>query len=339
MRSGETPKPRATPSNRSRGRTGRPQRAAGAGPTELTLGPGVAIASVDSDRPADSNYLTVAQVYAGSRNAIGYLHVNSDSRLRISPVPPDRVAVGITVCSGPVTVSSGAQRRHEPTDLIFTAGPDAVTYLTEQFSWIATIRVNRDDLNLTDAEVQSALDGQLVWAKWHREMLLNVAKTIPTSIGDPAHHADPDGVDHYLAATLELLVRSALGAASGLRNARLAPGERRLAAEQFIRRHLLDPELGPDMVAEHLGVSKRQLARAFTRPPGVAATIAIERLTRADHLLRDRRRAGMTITEIAQHCQFSSSARFSKAYKSHFGITPREARAGVVGSNLDDSRA
>jgi len=284
-----------------------------------------------SGEPGDSNYLTVAQVYVGLRNAVGYLHVNPGSGLRVSPVPRGGAAIGITVCSGAITTVVGrTRRRYEPADLIFATGSDTITYQAEQFSWIATIRVNRDDLNLTEAELQRALDGQALWAEWHREMLVNVAKTVPTSIGDPAHHADPDGVDHYLAATLELLVRSALGAETGLKNVRLAPRERRLAAEQFIRSHLLDPDLGPDMVAEHLGLSKRQLARAFTGPPGVAATIAIERLTRADRLLRDRRRDGMTITEIAEHCQFSSPARFSKAYKGHFGVTPREARAGVA---------
>jgi AraC-like DNA-binding protein len=213
--------------------------------------------------------------------------------------------------------------------VIFIAGSRPVVHRPEQFGWIAMVRVSRDGLGLAEADLQQAVAGHLVWADWHREMLLTTAKSIPASVGDPQRHVDPDGVDHYLAATAELLIGSALGGEARLREVRLAPDERRLVAEQFIRRHLLDPELGPEKVAEGLGVSKRQLARAFTDHPGIAATIAIERLTRADHLLRDRRRAGMTVAEIAEHCQFSSPARFSKAYKAHFGVTPSEARAGA----------
>ncbi|MDI5892518.1 GlxA family transcriptional regulator [Halomonas rhizosphaerae] len=78
-------------------------------------------------------------------------------------------------------------------------------------------------------------------------------------------------------------------------------------------------------LAEHLGISRRQLERLFKKYlQAVPSRYYLDlRLQQARRLLRESDRpAG----EIALQTGFSSAAHFSTAYRNHFGITPREER-------------
>ncbi|MDI5922364.1 GlxA family transcriptional regulator [Halomonas sp. LR5S13] len=78
-------------------------------------------------------------------------------------------------------------------------------------------------------------------------------------------------------------------------------------------------------LAEHLGISRRQLERLFKKYlQAVPSRYYLDlRLQQARRLLRaSDRPAG----EIALQTGFSSAAHFSTAYRNHFGITPREER-------------
>ncbi|MBW5800905.1 GlxA family transcriptional regulator [Halomonas elongata] len=80
-------------------------------------------------------------------------------------------------------------------------------------------------------------------------------------------------------------------------------------------------------LAEHLGISRRQLERLFKKYlQAVPSRYYLNlRLQQARRLLRESDRpAG----EIALQTGFSSAAHFSTAYRNHFGMTPREERLG-----------
>ena len=80
-------------------------------------------------------------------------------------------------------------------------------------------------------------------------------------------------------------------------------------------------------LAEHLGISRRQLERLFKKHlQAVPSRYYLDlRLQRARRLLRESERpAG----EVAMLTGFSSAAHFSTAYRNHFGLTPREERLG-----------
>ncbi|MDI5984703.1 GlxA family transcriptional regulator [Halomonas sp. M4R5S39] len=80
-------------------------------------------------------------------------------------------------------------------------------------------------------------------------------------------------------------------------------------------------------LAEHLGISRRQLERLFKKYlQAVPSRYYLGlRLQQARKLLRESDRpAG----EIALQTGFSSAAHFSTAYRNHFGMTPREERLG-----------
>lgn len=78
-------------------------------------------------------------------------------------------------------------------------------------------------------------------------------------------------------------------------------------------------------LAEHLGISRRQLERLFKKYlQAVPSRYYLNlRLQQARKLLRESDQA---VGEIALQTGFSSGAHFSTAYRNHFGMTPREER-------------
>jgi len=97
-------------------------------------------------------------------------------------------------------------------------------------------------------------------------------------------------------------------------------------AVQLMEANIEEP-LTTHELAEHLGISRRQLERLFKKYlKSVPSRYYLDlRLQRARRLLRESDRpAG----EIALQTGFSSAAHFSTAYRNHFGMTPREERLG-----------
>jgi len=80
-------------------------------------------------------------------------------------------------------------------------------------------------------------------------------------------------------------------------------------------------------LAEHLGISRRQLERLFKKYlQAVPSRYYLDlRLQEARKQLRDSDRP---VGDIAFATGFSSGAHFSTAYRNHFGMTPREERLG-----------
>lgn len=97
--------------------------------------------------------------------------------------------------------------------------------------------------------------------------------------------------------------------------------------ESFVRRHLANPDLGPDEVAAGCGVSVRylhELLRDTNQTLG--SWIRDQRLAAAREDLsnpRDKRAIG----EIAYARGFADQAQFSRAFRQRYGISPKEARA------------
>ncbi|GAB2792213.1 GlxA family transcriptional regulator [Halomonas shantousis] len=78
-------------------------------------------------------------------------------------------------------------------------------------------------------------------------------------------------------------------------------------------------------LAEHLGISRRQLERLFKKHlQAVPSRYYLDlRLQEARKLLRETERA---VGDIALATGFSSGAHFSTAYRNHYGISPRDER-------------
>ena len=87
----------------------------------------------------------------------------------------------------------------------------------------------------------------------------------------------------------------------------------------------IEEPMSPDELARHIGLSRRQLERLFQKYLNCVPTrYYLElRLRRARQLLLQ---TSMSIVDVAFACGFVSAPHFSKCYRDHFGIPPRDER-------------
>lgn len=78
-------------------------------------------------------------------------------------------------------------------------------------------------------------------------------------------------------------------------------------------------------LARHVALSRRQLERLFDKHLGCVPTryYLNLRLNRARQLLTQ---TGLSVAEIGAACGFVSAPHFSRCYREHFGLAPREER-------------
>jgi len=99
---------------------------------------------------------------------------------------------------------------------------------------------------------------------------------------------------------------------------------------QYIDRHLGDPGLTIDRIAQALNCSKRHLYNAVADEEETLAAMIQRR--RLDACLRDLRhpaQAQRSVTDIALSWGFASSAHFSRAFRAHVGCSPSEYRQRI----------
>src|ERR687886_558836 len=100
--------------------------------------------------------------------------------------------------------------------------------------------------------------------------------------------------------------------------------ERINAVKQYIREHIDEP-LYREVLAAVAGFSVPHFHRIFTAYAGenIASYVRRVRMERAGRKLR---MGAVDITEVALAAGYDAHAAFSKAFKQHFGLSPREFR-------------
>lgn len=93
--------------------------------------------------------------------------------------------------------------------------------------------------------------------------------------------------------------------------------------QEFINKHLSDPELSIEMLSGELGLSRAQLFRKVKAKLGVSPVDLIRqiRMQKAQQMFR---RTDLSVSEVAYSVGFSSSSYFSKCYKDYFGVAPKQ---------------
>ncbi len=97
---------------------------------------------------------------------------------------------------------------------------------------------------------------------------------------------------------------------------------------QFILANLRDPKLSPEMIANHAGISVRQLNRLFAgEPDTLCARILAMRLDACRASLRCRESAQASVSEIAYGWGFRNLSHFSRKFRERFGTCPSASRS------------
>lgn len=97
--------------------------------------------------------------------------------------------------------------------------------------------------------------------------------------------------------------------------------------KHFARSRLADPELKPEMLAQHHHISLRYLQKLFQEHgESPASWIRDERLHRCRTELRDPRLAHLTIAMIGERSGLYGASHFSRLFRDRYGISPRAYR-------------
>jgi AraC-like DNA-binding protein len=110
-------------------------------------------------------------------------------------------------------------------------------------------------------------------------------------------------------------------------------------ARRFVEQQLQDEDLGAQHLCAHLGIARSTLYRLFEPVGGVSQFIKERRLARIHELLCRGERQ-VSISGLALQFGFRSAAHFSKAFRSQYGYSARDAvrEAGAPAAALGADR-
>ncbi len=102
---------------------------------------------------------------------------------------------------------------------------------------------------------------------------------------------------------------------------------RRIRIKRFIETQLRDPELSAGAVADAFKISPRYLRMIFAKDnESVSSYILRRRLEECAREMRSSLSRSRTITEIAFGWGFNGAPHFTRSFRDHFGMTPKEYR-------------
>lgn len=102
---------------------------------------------------------------------------------------------------------------------------------------------------------------------------------------------------------------------------------------RYIEDHLHDRSLTVNSVAAGVNLSPRRLRAIFFSGSGekIQSFVLRRRLEECTRRMRDPAWSGETLMKIAFSCGFNSAAHFTRAFRNHFGVSPRGYRGGLPG--------
>jgi AraC-like DNA-binding protein len=110
---------------------------------------------------------------------------------------------------------------------------------------------------------------------------------------------------------------------------------RRKAALDYIGAHLSNAQLGPDEIAEAANLSRASLYRLLAAEGGIRAVLLQRRLDEALRLMLADNKDERSLREIAKSCGFGGMTQFGRAFRSRFGVPPRQYLALLRQQDID----
>lgn len=153
-----------------------------------------------------------------------------------------------------------------------------------------------------------------------------VRAVIDVAIAHGAKDGLPQVSEHLFGALSHLMAVAPL-AGDDAGESHQAGARRHREVRSFIELHYADPDLSVERIAKSIGISTRYAAKSFVCAGDTPRRyILAVRLERAAEMLRDCACRDRSITEIAFSCGFNSASHFSNAFRSCYGLSPREYR-------------
>ena len=155
-------------------------------------------------------------------------------------------------------------------------------------------------------------------------LLLSMVETLRRDI-DQLHRSSAIGVSEAITSIVAAGLRSLPGANARKPSNLSAYHVARVKA--FVLEHLRDPELSVATVALAMKLSPDHLSRLF-RGEAVPLSRLIwqQRLDACRRELADPRLAERSVSEVAYSWGFNDAAHFSRSFREHFGVSPRDWR-------------
>jgi AraC-like DNA-binding protein len=98
--------------------------------------------------------------------------------------------------------------------------------------------------------------------------------------------------------------------------------------KRFAQLNLGNPELSVELIADSVGLSARQIHRLFAdEEMSLMRWVWVQRLERCYQALLEES-SRRPISEIAYAWGFNDQAHFSRTFRKHFGVSPRDLRRG-----------
>jgi AraC-like DNA-binding protein len=195
--------------------------------------------------------------------------------------------------------------------------------------------------NLSLVIPRDLLEPQLLHPDGHHLRILNTDEPMARLLFEHILSLNSIVSDMTISQAAEINPASVALAAAALNG---SPNDRNTAAgspslaqsimvKRAIENNLADSELNPETLSRMVGISRSKLYNIFEREGGVAAYLRERRLRKARTMLLRPESSSGTIMEIAYSLGFSNNSAFSRAFKNHYGQSPREIRRSKTHAN------
>lgn len=153
-----------------------------------------------------------------------------------------------------------------------------------------------------------------------RDAILSLRR-VGTSLGE----AGSKGVSEALIDLIGAVVCCAVPSSSDCIERSLYHKER---IKRFAQLNLANPDLSVELIADSVGLSARQIHRLFAdEEMSLMRWVWVQRLERCYQALLEES-SRRPISEIAYAWGFNDQAHFSRTFRKHFGVSPRDLRRG-----------
>ena len=156
-------------------------------------------------------------------------------------------------------------------------------------------------------------------------MLMSMVQTLGRDI-DTLHPASALGVSDAITSIVAAGLRSLPGASA--KQASNLSAFHVMRIKSLVLEQLRDPELSVASIAQAVKLSPDHLSRLFrSEPMPLSRLIWHQRLDACRRDLADPRLSERSVSEIAFSWGFNDAAHFSRSFREHSGMSPREFRA------------